>query len=120
MKAAEFKKLVERMLEEGVPPGVVARVMEIDDDLVKEALKGVRVNRYGTDDLNDYMEQMQWRAIEEALSALATGSATDRAKILSTVLGKQMTAAAKRMPEGQRDQVAKIQDLMAAMRGDDG
>jgi hypothetical protein len=118
--ADEFKTLVERMLTEGVPPAVVARIVNMDVDLIKEAQKEVRVKRYGTDDLNDYLEQMQWRTIEEAMTSLATGSSTDKARVMSTVLGKQMTAATKRMPEGQRDAGAKIQELMASMRGDDG
>lgn len=118
--ARELEALVERMLGEGVPPGVVSRVFDLDADLVKAALKGIRVRKYGTDDLNDYMEQMTWDAIEAARTAIATGSSAEKNRVLATVLGKQMTAAVKRNPEGQRDAAGKIMEMFGHMRGDDG
>ena len=118
--ARELEALVERLLSEGVPPGVVSRSLDLDPDVVKSAMKGIRITRYGTDDLSDYTEQMQWRVIEEAMTALSTGSAAEKARVMSTVLGKQMAAASKRAPEGQRDKLAQLEEMFAGMRGDDG
>jgi len=58
--ARELEDLVGKMLGEGVPAGVVSRVFELDIELVKDEQKKVRVRKYGTEDLNDYLEQMQW------------------------------------------------------------
>lgn len=118
MTGAELKLLTERLLGEGVPPGVVGRVLELDPELVAETLKKVRVRKYETDDLNDYMEQMTWDAVEAARTAIATGSAAEKSRVMSAILGKQMTAAAKRNPEGQRGQIAKLQQMFGEMRGD--
>lgn len=120
MTSDELKGIVKSMLSEGVPPGVVSRVFDLDLDLVKDEQKRVRVGKYGTDDLNDYMEQMQWDAVEVARTILATGSSVEKARFVNAILGKQMSAAAKRAPEGQRDSSDKMMELFAAMRGDDG
>ena len=120
MTPDELQQIVKSMLAEGVPPGVVSRVFDLDIDLVKEEQKRTRVGKYNTDDLNDYMEQMQWDAVEVARTILATGSTTEKARYVSAILGKQMSAAAKRAPEGQRDSAAKMLEMFAAMRGDDG
>jgi hypothetical protein len=116
--ARELETLVERLLSEGVPPGVVSRVLDLEPDLVAEAQKDVRIRKYGTDDLNDYMEQMTWDAVEAARTAIATGSAAEKNSVMRAILGKQMTSAAKRSPEGQRNQVAKVMEMFATMRGE--
>lgn len=120
MTPGELQGIVESMATEGVPAGVISRVFGLDLDLVKDTVKEVRIGKYGTDDLNDYMEQMQWDAVEVARTTLATGSSTEKARLMSAILGKQMTAAAKRRPEGERDELGKIEEMFAAMRGDDG
>jgi hypothetical protein len=118
--AKELEKIIEKMLLEGVPPGVVDRVFPgVGLDTIKEAQKQVRVAQYGTDDLNDYLEQMQWMAVEDAMTTFQTGSATERARVRSAILGKQMTAAAKRPPEGTRNQRQAFDKMFAHMRGDD-
>ena len=120
MTPDELQEIVKMMLSEGVPPGVVSRVFDLDLDLVKEQQRGLRVKRYNTDDLNDYMEQMQWDAVEVARTILATGSTVEKARFVNAILGKQMTAAVKRAPEGQRDSLDKVTEMFAKMRGDDG
>jgi hypothetical protein len=118
--ASELQTIVEKMLGEGVPPGVVDRVFPgVGIDTIKATQKEVRVKRYGTDDLNDYLEQMQWEAIEDSLTTLRTGSAAEKSRVRSTILGKQMTAAIKRSPEGQRDSMSKMTEMFARMRGDE-
>lgn len=111
-----YRNLVERMLEEGVPPGVVGRVLLADDELVKETQKKVRIRKYGTDDLNDYLEQVQWDTLEWAKTTLASGAPAAQARVAATVLGKQMTVAAKRTPQGERDTAEQILQMFADMR----
>jgi len=113
----ELETITERMLEEGVPPGVVARVLDLDDELVKDTQSKVRVKRYGTDDLGDYTEQMQWKMMEVALNTLEHGSTAEKARVMSTVLGKQIAAVAKRSPEAERSQREAVEELFEQMRG---
>ena len=116
MTGEELEGLVERCLGEGVPPGVVARVFDLDDDLVKEKQKEVRKAKYGTDDLNDYLEQVQWDTLEWAKTTMANGAPAAQARVAATVLGKQMTVAAKRTPQGERDTAEQIMEMFARMR----
>jgi predicted alpha-1,6-mannanase (GH76 family) len=114
--ALELETIVEKMLVEGVPPGVVSRVFDLDLDLVKDEQRKVRIRKYGTEDLNDYMEQMQWDAIETARTTLATGSTAEKSRFVSAILGKQMTAAAKRTPEGEREKRDQVEEMFRKMR----
>jgi hypothetical protein len=115
--ARELEDIVGKMLGEGVPAGVVSRVFELDIELVKDEQKKVRVRKYGTEDLNDYLEQMQWDAIEVARTILANGSPSEQSRYVSAILGKQMTAAAKRAPQGERDQMDNVMEMFKHMRG---
>lgn len=115
--AKEFEAIVERFLEEGTPPGVVSRALNLEIDLVKDAQKKVRVRKYGTDDLDDYTEQTQWDAVEVFKTVLATGSTSEKARFASIILGKQLSAIGKRKPQSQREQTEQLEDLFREMRG---
>jgi hypothetical protein len=115
--ADELEGIVEKMLSEGVPAGVVSRVFSLDLDLVKATQKQVRTNKYGTDDQNDYFEQMVWDTIEWARTTMATGSAADQSRVGTAILGKQMTAALRRAPQGDRDAQDEWMDVFKKMRG---
>jgi hypothetical protein len=117
MSEAELlETMVERLLVEGVPTGVIARAFELDIDLVKERQAKVRRNKYGTDDLSEYMEQMQWTAVDEALKTMTAGSVSEKTRFVSAILGKQMAVAARRTPESQRKAVDSLMDMLSGMR----
>lgn len=116
MTAEELESLVERLLSNGVPKSVVARSLDLDPDLVGEKLKSVRVNRYGTDDMTEYMEQLQWDAVDEARRIIETGSATEKSRTLGMVLGKQVALSARRTPESVRNSQGAVLDLLDSMR----
>ncbi len=116
MNAEELEHVVGRLLEENVPPGVVARVFSLDPDLVRDAQGKVRRKRYGTDDMTDYMEQLQWEAVHDAFETLHTGSQAEKDRIRAMALSKQMTIAGRRTPQSTRDSAATLMDLMAEMR----
>lgn len=112
-----LEAMVERLLAEGVPPGVISRAFDLNVELVKERLTHVRRAKYGTDDLSEYMEQMQWTAVEEALKTMTSGSVAEKSRFVAAILGKQMAVAARRTPEAQRKATDALMDLMADMRG---
>jgi hypothetical protein len=116
MTGDELEFIVERLLEEGVPPGVLSQVFDVDPDVMKEVQSSIRVSKYGTDDMSEYLEQLQWKTVDEMMNLMATGSSAEKIRLASTVLGRQMVAAAKRTPADQRDQRDALLDALADMR----
>lgn len=116
MTGEELENLVERLLVRGVPKTVVADALDLDVDLVGEKLTQVRVARYGTDDMTEYMEQLQWDAVDEARRIIEGGSATEKSRMLGMVLGKQVALSARRTPESVRNSQEAVVELMEAMR----
>lgn len=116
MTGEEVEILVERLLTNGVPKSVVARSLDLDPDLVGAKLKEVRVNRYGTDDMTEYMEQLQWDAVDDARQIIASGSAAEKTRVLGMVLGKQVALSARRTPESVRNSQDAVIDLFKGMR----
>lgn len=118
MNANELEDLARFLLEEGVPAGVVSRALRVDLEAVKELRSKIRIQRYGTDDITDYLEDMQWKAIEEAMQTISKGSAADKAKYLQVILGKQMALAGRRTPESQKKNTDALLDVLQGMRED--
>ena len=48
--------------------------------------------------MTEYMEQLQWDAVDEARQTIATGSAAEKSRVLGMVLGKQVALSARRTP----------------------
>jgi hypothetical protein len=117
MTGDELEIIVTRLLEEGVPHLLLARVFDIDPDVVKEVQSSIRVSKYGTDDMTDYLEQLQWKTVDEMIRLMETGSTAEKIRLASTVLGRQMVAAAKRTPADQRDARDNLLEALADMRG---
>ena len=117
MSEAELlETMVNRLLEEGVPTEVISRAFQLDIELLKERQSQVRKNRYGTDDLSEYIEHLRWTALESALTTVTSGSVADKTRFLSAILGKEMAVSARRTPESQRKAVDSVMDMMAEMR----
>lgn len=109
-----YELLVRRSLEAGVPPGVVAAIFELTTDVAKELQRQVRVERYGTADMAEYLDQIQWQTLERAQQLLEGGSPEQAARIVNSVFGKQIANAGKRPSSALEEQRA---ELMAAMKG---
>ena len=116
MNGEELESLVVRCLERGVPASVVAEVFDLEVDLVKSSLSALRVERYGTDDMTEYMEQLQWDAVDEARRIIEGGSAAEKSRMLGMVLGKQVALSARRTPESVRNSQDAVLGLLESMR----
>ena len=114
--ARELEAICEALLVEGVPPGVVARVFHLDGDLVKKLQTKLRIKRYGTEDLSEYLEQIQWDTLDEVRAIIAKGSTTDKVRLAGMLMGKQMAVAARRTPEGQRQLTDRVISMLENMR----
>jgi len=107
---------VNRLCEEGVPPGVIARVFDLDEDLVKRQQKTVRLERYGTSDMEEYLEQAQWDAIDWARGVIANGSPAEQARASSFVLSKAISASGRRVPDSVKNERDRILSEMESMK----
>ena len=108
---------VNAFLAEGVPPGVVSRVFNLDEELVKSQQKKVRVERYGTADMDEYLEQAQWDAIDWARQVLAEGKPADQARVMSQLLRSGIAAGSKRLPDSVREGRDAISATLESMKG---
>lgn len=115
----ELELIIESLLVEGVPPGIIARVFDLELNLIKDAQRKVRIKRYGTEDLVEFTEQLQWDAIDKARDIIWKGSAVDSTRFVSAILGKQIALAARRTPEAQRRATDAVLDLFTNMRNGD-
>jgi hypothetical protein len=113
----ELVAIVNSLLGEGVPPGIVARVFGLDEELIKQQLKTVRVDRYGTADYEEYLEQVQWDVLEHARRTLAEGNAVDKARVMSMVMSKSMANAGKRVPDSVKEGRDKLAQVAEQMKG---
>jgi hypothetical protein len=109
-----YELLVRRSLEAGVPPGVVAGIFELTTDVAKELQRQVRVERYGTADMAEYLDSIQFQTLERAQQLLEEGSPEQAARIVNSVFGRQLANAGKRPSSALEEQRA---ELMAAMKG---
>jgi hypothetical protein len=113
----ELVSIVNSLLGEGVPPGIVARVFALDEELIKQQLKLVRTEHYGTADMEEYLEQVQWDAIDYARQTLVEGNAADKARVMSMLLSKGMAAAGKRIPDSVKEGRDKLALVAEQMKG---
>ena len=116
MTGSELELIVEKLLAEGVPSGVVARVFALEEELVRQALRSMRVKRYGTEDIAEYTDQLQWDAVEHARHILAHGTEADKMRLTNFTLGKHIALAGRRTPESQRRSQEELLDALRHMR----
>jgi uncharacterized membrane-anchored protein len=119
MTEAEFELMVKRCLSNGVPVGVVAQVFELDRETVAEAKKELLVTEYGTADLAEFREHLEWKTLDKCRQILDTGSPAEAARIATTVLGRQIARGAKTISDGQREAQQSLAAKMEAMRTGD-
>lgn len=116
LDAEELEHLVVTFLSNGVPVSVVARSLELDPHLVKRVLAQVHVDRYGTDDMAEYLDELRWDAIDHARKVIANGAPADQTKFAAFVLGKEIALGARRTSEATREATGSLMDALAKMR----
>lgn len=114
--AKELEATVNALLAEGVPAGVVSRVFDLDEDLVKEQKKRVRVQKYGTADQDEYLEQVQWDAIELTRQVLATGTNAEKARFVNQVLARGIASQSKRVSDSVKEGREELARELEAMK----
>jgi hypothetical protein len=112
--------LVHSLLSNGVTPTTIAHVLGIDADLLRDVQSEIRVRQFGTDELDEAMDFLMWRAYEQANNILRSGTTQEKIRAISMVLSKAVGLAGRRPPEtfgNIREELAK---LAAASLADGG
>ena len=117
----EVAGYIEGLLYEGVPVGVVARVFQMPTEAVKQYRDSLRIAKYGTDDMQDYLTQLEWNAIDIVSRQLAGERVgADQHKAAIAVIGKTVAVNARRTPEKQAEKRDELLDRLREMSRDDG
>jgi len=107
---------VNALLEEGVPVAIVARVFSLDEKLVEDQRKKLRVEKYGTADMEDFLEQIEWQAIDVVRNVLKTGTTTEKARYTNLVMSGRIRARTKRVSDSVREGRERLVEEFEAMK----
>jgi|HubBroStandDraft_6_1064221.scaffolds.fasta_scaffold00184_20 hypothetical protein len=107
---------VNALLQEGVPVGIVARVFSLDEDLVDKQRKKLRVEKYGTADMEDFLEQIEWQAIDVVRNVLKTGTTTEKARYTNLVMSGRIRARTKRVSDSVKEGRERLTEELEAMK----
>jgi hypothetical protein len=111
-----FEALLRRSLERGVPSQAVADIFEMPLDVVKDMVREVKVEQFGTADKDEYTDNLQWLTLQRTEQVIRTGSPDQVARIATTVFGKQIQAAGKRPSSALEDQRKELMETFGHIR----
>jgi hypothetical protein len=111
-----YEHLVIRSLQLGVPVDVAAELFELPVDTIKDIRKEVLVRDFGTSDKEEFVENLQWRALQHADTMLRTGSPDQAMRIVNAVFGRQIASAGKRPSSALEEQRAQLMDMFTDIR----
>ena len=112
MTEEEFTNIIERLLTVGVPPTAVAKAFDIDTFVVKERLNDLRVEKYGAAELSEFVQAIQWEALELFRDSLYTAPHALRQRSIAGILGKTMSLTARQTPETSGIMRAQLMEFM--------
>lgn len=111
-----YEHLVLRSLELGVPSDVAAELFELPVETIKIFQKEVRIRDFNTDSKEEFVENLQWRALQHADRMLRTGSPDQAMKIVNAVFGRQIATAGKRPSSETEEQREQLMAMFAGIR----
>lgn len=111
-----YESLIRRSLEHGVPPEIVAAVFDIPADIAKEMQREVKVAKFGTADRAEYLEHLEWQALERVGRTIEHGSPAEVSRVTTAVFGRQIAAAGKRPSDALTDARSNLLSAFADMR----
>lgn len=116
MAAEILELIVKRLLEAGVPSGVVATVFDLDAEIVATLRRELLVEEYGTADQTEYLTWLQWKTLERVQAIIERGTPAEVSKIATSVFGRKIAASGRQASEGQKEALEKMTATLAAMR----
>lgn len=116
MDVDEYEHLIVRSLELGVPTHIVGELFELPVPTAKEIQRQVRVTQFSTDDQAEFVENLQWRALQEADRMLRSGSPDQAMKIVTSTFGRQIQAAGNRPSDKVTERRNELLETLRMMR----
>ena len=111
-----YEHLVLKSLELGVPVDISAELFELPVETIKELQKQVRVREFSTDDKEEFVENLQWRALQHAERMLRSGSPDQAMRIVNAVFGRQIAVAGKRPSSEAEERRDRLMKMFAGIR----
>jgi len=111
-----YEHLVLRSLELGIPDDISAELFELPVETIKELKKQVLVREFGTEDKEQFVENLQWRALQHADRMLRSGSPDQAMRIVNAVFGRQIAVAGKRPSSAVEEQREQLMTMFAGIR----
>lgn len=99
-----FIDIVHEFLSAGVPPTTLAIAFSLDPDDIKLIRDQLNIRNYGTSEIYEAMNHLQWKAYETALQMLRTGTPSERRQTINMVLARTVGIAGKQ-PSGEFDKI---------------
>lgn len=93
-----FVNIITDLIAAGVPPTTLAISFEIDPEITQEIASELHVRLYGEAELLEAMNHLQWKAYEEALKLLKTGTRSERMRTVNMILARTVGLAGKQPP----------------------
>jgi hypothetical protein len=110
--------VVYAFLKVGVPPTAVAKATGLDTDDVKAVVSQMRVDKYGTDEIDEAMTHLIWVGYETALQQIEYGTPASKARFIQLVLSRSVGIAGKSNPETSEKIRAELATMAAEMQPD--
>lgn len=103
--------LIHSLLANGVTPTTIAHVFDLEPEALRTIQSEIRIRQFGTDELDEAMDFLMWRAYEQANNILRSGTTQEKIRAISMVLSKAVGLAGRRPPEtfgAIREQLARL------------
>lgn len=113
MNAEEFSLIIRRLMLEGVPLPILARVFDLDEKFLATQAEQWKIDQYGHATLDEYMEALRWQALHEAEKMIAGGTPQQKARFTAMVLGRAQPQRRQKQADGAA--AAQRQEALAAL-----
>lgn len=110
----ELSLIVDRLLEQGVPPTAVAKALGLDPFVVRDRQNDLRVATYGAAELSEAMANLQWQVLEQAKAMIYDAPYNVRSRFIMGILSKTMSLTARQNPETIGTMRTQLLEFMAA------
>jgi hypothetical protein len=111
-----YEHLVIRSVELGIPADISAELFNLPVETIKELQREVRIREFNTDQKEEFVENLQWKALQHADRMLASGSPDQAMKIVNAVFGRQIAVAGKRPSSATEEARERLMSMFEGIR----
>ena len=108
--------IIHALLAEGVPSTAIASAFDIDPDQISSLRSSILVRKYGTDEINEAMNNLMWKAYDHANKLLDEGSPTNKLRTITMILSRTVTSASRQPPRVLDDLREEVRSMVEESR----